>query len=104
VTRIICRIICVAVCCSACTTPPAPERPPAEVIRVEVPRIEQRVCPDRRPPRDLVADLPDDDEDLAAVPEGDFETLGKIYRAARDRYRVWLQLDEVQIRSCSSGG
>ena len=66
---------------------------------MEVPRVEQRVCPDRRPPR--TQDLPDDDEDLAAVPDGDFETLGKIYRAARGIYRTWLALDEIQIQACS---
>jgi len=100
-TRITWRIICVAFCCSACATPPQAPTPPPEIIRVEVPRVEQRVCPDRRPPRDVKA-LPIDPEDLAAIPVGDYEGLGKAYWAAIEMLRVWLDLDEVQIKACST--
>lgn len=84
----------------ACQTPPPPAPPPPQVVTVEVPRIVQRACPDQRPAR--TETLPSD-ADIASVPEGDFETLGRMYRAAIQTARAWLALDDVQILGCSGG-
>lgn len=81
---------------AACTAPPKPE-PPPRVITVDVPTVVQRGCPDRRPAAD---EYPDTDDKLAAIPRGDIEQLGRVYRAGRDLRDKRLALDDVQIRGC----
>ena len=93
-------IILAALALTACAGDPQPA-PQPQVITVDVPRIVQRACPDTRQPRDH-KELPVDPEDLAMIPAGDYEALGRVYRAAVDMMRAWLALDEVQIKGCAA--
>jgi hypothetical protein len=83
--------------CAAQMAPP----PEPIIVTKEVDRIVQVRCEDKRPP---VADFPDDDNDLAAVPMGDIFRLAQIYRAARALYRQRLMEDDGQIAACAGAG
>lgn len=90
------RAIAAALFLSACAqmpqTPPEPR-----VITVDVPMIVQRGCPDRRGP---VSEYPDTDEKVAAISKGDYELLGRVFRAGRDLRDARLREDDVQIKGC----
>lgn len=75
----------------------AKQAPEPRVVTVDVPRIVQVRCKDQRPP---APDFPDTDEKLASIPDDDFFTLAKVFRAARDLYRARLDVDDVQIKAC----
>jgi len=90
-------IISVAFAVSACTTTPPPV-PPPEIITIDVPTIVQRPCADRR---GAEPDYPATDEKIAAIPEGDFELLGRVYRVDRDLRIARLREDDVQIKGCA---
>jgi hypothetical protein len=87
-----------AVCLAACAAKPA-IAPEPRVVTVEVPRIVEVRCNDQRPP---APDFPDDDQKLSSIPDDDFFTLAKVYRAARDLYRARLAVDDVQIKGCAA--
>lgn len=83
---------------AACTSSPA-TAPEPRVVTVDVPRIVQVRCIDQRPP---APDFPDADEKLSSIPDEDFFTLAKVFRAARDLYRARLAIDDVQIKGCAA--
>lgn len=96
-----CTYIVLALLLSACATPPPNVvQLPAQVVRVDTEKEVMRPCPDKRPARDY-KDLPDDPEDLAMVPAGDYEKLFRIAKETIRMTRAWLALDEVQIKGCS---
>lgn len=74
---------------------PAPE---PRIVTVDVPTIVREKCKDARPAK---PDYPDTDEKLALVPDEDYFTLAKIFRAGRDLRIAREKVDETQIKGCS---
>lgn len=87
---------------ASCATDTPPPRPADVVIKTkEVERIVRISCADKREP---LADLPDDDEDLAMVDLMDPLAIFKLaqkYVAARPIYRARLKADDDQIAACA---
>lgn len=91
-------VLALTILLAACATKPA-IAPEPRVVTVEVPRIVEVRCKDQRPD---APDFPDDDQKLSSIPDDDFFTLAKVYRAARDLYRARLAVDDVQIKGCAA--
>lgn len=82
-----------------CTTAPPAMKDDPVIVTHETERIVQRPCRDQRPP---AKEYPDTDDKLAQIPDGDYEGLGKAYRAGRDLRDARLQVDDVQIKGCAA--
>lgn len=88
------------VLCAACAPKPEVRTEYVTVTR-DVDRIVQVRCEDKRQP---LADLPDDDDELAAVSLDDplaIFRLAQRYVAARLIYRARLKEDDAQIKGCT---
>lgn len=73
-------------------------KPEDRIVTVDVPTIVREKCKDARP---ASPDYPDTDDKLAGVPDDDYFTLAKKFRAGRDLRDARLSIDETQIKGCS---
>ena len=89
--------IMVALILSGCATKDAP-KPEDRIVTVDVQTVVREKCKDARP---AAPEYPDTDPKLAAVPDDDYFTLAKLFRAGRDLRDARLAVDETQIKGCS---